>query len=251
MTAGALATGLNGKHVVITGGATGIGAAVVRAFAQQGAVVSFLDINKTVGRDLAASLGDTVAFHDVDLVDIPEVHSQLRKIAGTRGAVDVLINCAANDTRHKSEDVTPDSWRAALALNLDHQFFCTQAVLPTMRARKSGVILNFGSIAWREGLIDAVGYVAAKAAIEGLTHALAREVGADGIRVNCLLPGFVKTPRQVEKWLTPELHKRVLERQCLADFIEPEDVADVAVFLCSDAARAMTNQTIVVDAGWS
>lgn len=243
-------TGLKGKHVLITGGATGIGRAVVTAFAGQGAGVSFLDINASAGSDLAESLGAGVSFHEVDLTDPEAVRACVGALAETAGDIEVLVNGAANDMRHRTEEVTPESWRNTLSVNLDHQFFCAQAVLPAMRKNGTGVILNFGSIAWREGLADAVGYVTAKAGIEGLTHALAREAGPDGVRVNCLLPGFVRTERQVEKWLTPELHDTVMARQCLRRFTEPEDVAAVAVFLCSSAARAITNQTVVVDAGW-
>ncbi len=252
MTSGpGLKTGLAGKTVVVTGGATGIGRAVVEAFAGQGAQVSFLDINAAAGRELRDSLsGLSVSFHEVDLTNVVALQEQLAKISDTTGPIDILVNGAANDMRHDTDEVTPESWRKTLEVNLDHQFFCAQSVLPAMRRRKSGVILNFGSIACREGLKDAVGYVTAKAGIEGMTHALAREAGKHGIRVNCLLPGFVRTERQVEKWLTPELHDTVMKRQCLERFIEPEDIADVAVFLCSDAARAITNQTIVVDAGW-
>ncbi|MXU65044.1 SDR family NAD(P)-dependent oxidoreductase [Oceanomicrobium pacificus] len=245
-----LAADLDGKRSILTGGATGIGAAMVRAFAGQGAYVEFLDLNAEAGAKLASELGARVRFHHVDLTDTDALQACIGEIAGARG-VDILVNGAANDMRHKYEDVTPDSWRSTLAVNLDHQFFCAQSVLPVMRAQKAGVILNFGSIAWREGLADAVGYVTAKAGIEGLTKSLAREAGSDGVRVNCLLPGFVRTERQVEKWLTPELEATVMERQCLPRYIEPQDIADVALFLCSDAARALTNQTIVVDAGWT
>ncbi|RLJ40985.1 NAD(P)-dependent dehydrogenase (short-subunit alcohol dehydrogenase family) [Litoreibacter meonggei] len=251
MTASGLATDLAGKHVIVTGGATGIGAAVVAAFADQGARVSFLDINRDAGEALAEALEGSVTFHEADLTEVDAVQTLLTSIVDQQGCVDVLVNGAANDTRHQTAEITPEMWRKTLAVNLDHQFFCTQAVLPAMRAQKHGVILNFGSIAWREGLEDAMGYVTAKAGIEGLTRALARELGPDGIRVNCLLPGFVKTERQVEKWLTPELHKTVMERQCLKRFTEASDVADAAVFLCSNAARAVTNQTLIVDAGWA
>ncbi len=245
-----LRTNLEGKFILVTGGATGIGRAVVKAFIGQGATVAFFDINVAAGEDLALALGAFAQFHKVDLTDVTTVQKRIAALIDDQGRIDVLVNGAANDMRHTTGDVTPDSWRHTLANNLDHQFFCSQAVLPAMRERKSGVILNFGSIAWREGLEDAVGYVTAKAGIEGLTHALAREAGRDGIRVNCLLPGFVNTERQREKWLTPELHKTVMSRQCIEKFIESDDIAEAAVFLCSDAARAITNQTLIVDAGW-
>ncbi|WP_171102059.1 SDR family NAD(P)-dependent oxidoreductase [Ruegeria sp. HKCCD7255] len=241
----------SGKHVIVTGGATGIGASIVAAFARRKAQVSFLDNNVLAGERLAQSLGDDVHFADVDLSDVDRARDAIDHLCETAGRIDVLVNNAANDTRHATQDVTPESWRNTLAINLDHKFFCSQTVLPKMQMQGHGVILNFGSIAWRVGLADAVGYVTAKAAIEGLTRALAQEGGPFGVRVNCLLPGFVRTERQVEKWLTPESSKLILEQQCLKRFIEPEEIADVAVFLCSDAARAITKQTIVVDAGWS
>lgn len=186
MTAG---KGLGGRHVVVTGGASGIGAAMVRAFAETGARVTFLDIAEAAGQALADDLGDRVCFEPVDLTDLDATRETMARI-GARDPVEALVNGAANDTRHKTRDVTPESWRRTLALNLDHQFFCAQAVLPGMRARGRGVILNFGSLSFREGLVDAVGYVSAKAAIEGMTHSLAREAGPDGIRVNCLGAGL-------------------------------------------------------------
>lgn len=241
---------LSGKRVFVTGGATGIGASVVSGFAEQGALVTFFDINERAGHALAEALGDGVRYQPLDLTDLVAIKPMFEKINEMAGGIDILVNGAANDTRHATQDVTPESWRKTLAVNLDHQFFCAQAVLPAMRDAQSGVILNFGSIAWHIGLKDAVGYVASKAGIEGVTHALAREAGPDGIRVNCLLPGFVRTERQAELWLTPELHDEVMRNQCLARFNSPEDIANVALFLCSDASQAITSQTILADAGW-
>lgn len=241
---------LKDKRVVVTGGASGIGAEVVRAFAAQGARVVFLDIAVAEGRALAASLGEGVSFLPVDLTDPDAITAAFETIGDAHGPVEVLVNGAANDNRHALDDVTPESWRNTLAVNLDHQFFCAQAVLPAMRAAGAGVIVNFGSIAWRVGIPNAVGYLASKAAIEGLTHALAREEGPRGIRVNCLLPGFVKTQRQIDKWLTPAFEAEVMAAQCLPEFIAPAEIAAVVLFLCSDASRCITNQTIVADAGW-
>ncbi len=241
---------LSGKRVLVTGGATGIGASVVAGFAEQGAQVTFFDIDEGAGRALAGSLKGNVHFLPFDLTDVEAIGPVFQRIYETTGGVDVLVNGAANDTRHATQDVTPESWRKALAVNLDHQFFCAQAVLPAMRDAKSGVILNFGSVAWHVGLENAVGYVASKAGIEGITHALAREAGPDGVRVNCLLPGFVHTERQAALWLTPEMHDDVMRNQCLGRFNTPEDIANVALFLCSDASQAITNQCILADAGW-
>ncbi|WP_372803177.1 SDR family NAD(P)-dependent oxidoreductase [Paracoccus seriniphilus] len=241
---------LAGKHVAVTGGASGIGAAIVRAFCAQNARVSFFDINETVGQALEQDLSPLAQFVPLDLSH-PEKIAPAFDAAARDGAFDILINNAAHDDRHRIEDVSPQYWRDRLAVNLDHHFFCAQAVIPAMRQAGRGVIINMGSIAWRVGLEDAPAYVTAKAAIEGLSHGLARSLGRHGIRVNCVLPGFVRTQRQVEKWVTPEFEAEVLSRQCLQDFIQPEDVAAVVVMLASDSARAVTNQTVIVDAGWS
>jgi NAD(P)-dependent dehydrogenase (short-subunit alcohol dehydrogenase family) len=167
------------------------------------------------------------------------------------GPVEVLINNAAHDERHAIEDVTPAYWRERLAVNLDHQFFMAKAAAPEMAKAGSGVILNMGSCSWRLGLAGMSAYVTAKAAIEGLTRGLARELGSKGIRVNCIVPGFIKTERQVAKWLTPELEQTVLNGQCLKELIEPNEVAQMAAFLASDDARMCTNSTYAVDGGWS
>lgn len=242
---------LAGKSVAVTGGASGIGAAIAAAFHRQGARVAIFDINAAAGRQLEAELGQGARSVTLDLTDSDALSYGFSQAAAELGEFDVLVNNAAHDDRHRIEDVSPAYWRERMAVNLDHQFFAAQAVVPSMRRRQQGAIVNMSSIAWRVGLQDAPAYVAAKAAIEGLTHALARDLGPDGIRVNCVLPGFVRTARQVEKWLTPELHAAVMASQCLKRFIEPEDIAAVVLMLASDSARAVTNQTFVVDAGWS
>jgi D-xylose 1-dehydrogenase len=242
---------LNGKAVAVTGGASGIGAAITTQFHAQGAQVVAFDINVDAGRALAATLGDGIQFVALDLTDLEALAAAFAKAGAALGGFDILVNNAAHDDRHAIADVTPAYWRERLAVNLDHQFFAAQAVIPTMRRKQAGAIVNLSSIAWRVGLEMAPAYVTAKAAIEGLTHALARDLGKDGIRVNCVLPGFVRTPRQVEKWLTPELEATVMSSQCLKRFIEPDDVAAMVVMLASDTARSVTNQTLVVDAGWS
>ena len=242
---------LKGKCVAVTGGAGGIGAAIVRAFHRQGSKVAFFDIAQEAGEALSMELGEGAYFFPLDLTDLDRIPVVFNNATETMGAFDVLINNAAHDERHEIHEVTPEYWRERMSVNLDHQFFAAQSVIPAMKERGAGVILNFSSIAWRVGLESAPAYIAAKAAIEGLTHGFARELGPHGIRVNCFLPGFVRTARQVEKWLTPELAEEVMESQCLKRYIEPEDVADMVVALSSDTARAFTNQTIVVDAGWS
>lgn len=242
---------LKGKAVAVTGGASGIGAAITTLFHAQGAKVVAFDINALAGQALAAKLGGGARFVALDLTDPQALAAAFATVGYDLGGFDILVNNAAHDDRHAIADVTPAYWRERLAVNLDHQFFAAQAVIPAMRRKKTGAIVNMSSIAWRVGLEMAPAYVTAKAAIEGLTHALARDLGRDGIRVNCVLPGFVRTERQVEKWLTPELEAMVIASQCLKRFIEPADVAEMVVMLASDTARAMTNQTLVVDAGWS
>ncbi len=249
--ASAIYPDLKGKAVAVTGGASGIGAAIATAFHAQGAQVVAFDINAAAGQALAAKLGDGMGFAALDLTDPEALAAVFAKAGDALGGFDILVNNAAHDDRHAIADVTPAYWRERLAVNLDHQFFAAQAVIPAMRRKKAGTIVNMSSIAWRVGLEMAPAYVTAKAAIEGLTHALARDLGRDGIRVNCVLPGFVRTERQVEKWLTPEMEATVMSSQCLKQFIDPADVADIVVMLASDTARAVTNQTLVVDAGWS
>lgn len=251
MTQGALFLDLKGKAVAVTGGASGIGAAIVEAFHRQGAHVTAFDINAGAGHALVTRLGAGVRFVELDLTNSTALASAFATAGERSGGFDVLVNNAAHDDRHHIEDVTPAYWRERLAVNLDHQFFAAQAVIPGMRQKKAGAIVNMSSIAWRVGLEMAPAYVVAKAGIEGLTRALARDLGRDGVRVNCILPGFVRTERQVEKWLTPELEATVLKNQCLKHLIEPQDVAAVVVMMASDTARAVTNQTLVVDAGWS
>lgn len=239
------------KIVAITGGASGIGAAIVTAFQQQGAQVAFFDIDIAAGEALAASLGKKVTFIPLDITDLDALKIQFSETAKHLGDFDILVNNAAHDERHSIEDMTPEYWRDRLAVNLDHQFFAAQSVIEGMKAKGGGAIVNLGSVAWRVGLENAPAYVTAKAAVQGLTNGLARDLGPFGIRVNCLLPGFVRTQRQIDKWLTPELHDTLMANQCLKNFIEPDDIAAMVVMLASDTARAVTKQSFIVDAGWS
>jgi NAD(P)-dependent dehydrogenase (short-subunit alcohol dehydrogenase family) len=164
--------------------------------------------------------------------------------------VQVLVNNAANDDRHQIEDVTPQYWDDRIAVNLRHLFFCTQAVVPAMRAAKTGVIINLGSISWHLGLPSIPLYQTAKAGIEGMTRALARDLGEDNIRVTCVVPGGVRTPRQMALWHTPDEEQRILAQQCLKARVEPHDVAALILFLASDDARMCTAHEYFVDAGW-
>jgi NAD(P)-dependent dehydrogenase (short-subunit alcohol dehydrogenase family) len=239
---------LKGKRVVITGGGTGIGAGLVEAFAAQGAQIAFVDINAAAGEALSASLPGT-HFRACDLRDLDATAATLAELSGLLGGVDVLLNNAANDDRHTIDDVTPAYWDDRMATNLRHQFFVAQAVLPGMKAQGSGVILNFGSISWHLGLPDLVLYQTAKAAIEGMTRAMARDLGADNIRVNTIVPGNVDTPR-LKQWYTPEGEAEIMAAQCLKARIQPADVAALCLFLASDDGAMCTGHDYFVDAGW-
>lgn len=244
---------LRDKRVVVSGGGTGIGAAFVTAFARQGAQVFFIDIADDASRALAHSLRDAVyppAFLHCDLTDLQALTATFAAIASSGGAVDILINNAANDDRHAVADVSAAYWDQRMAVNLRHQFFCAQAVAPGMQARGGGVILNLGSISWHVALPDLALYMTAKAGIEGLTRGLARDLGVHGIRVNCIIPGAVRTPRQTELWHTPDEEAKILASQLLRERVEPEDVAALALFLASDNAARCTGRDYFVDAGW-
>lgn len=241
---------LRKRVVVVTGGASGIGAAVVEAFAGQGARVAFLDLAEPEGEALAERLGATVTFHACDLTDIEVLRTAVARITEELGSVDVLVNNAGNDMRHVTEEVTPESWDQTMAVNLKHQFFMSQAVLPSMKAKGAGSIVNMSSIAWMIPSIGLPVYVTAKAAIVGMTRTLAHEVGHTGVRVNCVLPGAIATERQRRLWLTPEYEAEVLARQAIKRLIEPEEVARMVLFLAADDSTGITNQSFIVDGGW-
>lgn len=248
----ALYPSLEGRVVVITGGASGIGAGLTEGFVLQGARVVCLDVAESAGLEQMDSLPGgkpPPRFMRCDLTDLDEVARVFAEIEAEYGGVDVLVNNAANDDRHVIGDVTPAYWDDRIAVNLRHQFFATKAVAETMRARGSGVVLNLGSIAWHLGLPNLSIYETAKAGIEGMTRALARELGPDGVRVCCIVPGNVKTPRQ-DQWYTPEQEAELVAAQCLRLRIKPSDVTAMALFLASDDARACTGHEYFVDAGW-
>lgn len=238
---------LSGKRVLITGGGSGIGAGLVEAFAAQGSDVTFFDIAEEDSRAIAERFG--ARFERADLTDIAATQATIAALIVEGGAFDVLINNAANDDRHKIADVTEAYWDDRLNVNLKHHFFCAQAVIAGMRAKGAGAIVNLGSISWHLALPDLVLYQTCKAAIEGLTRALARDLGPDNIRVNCIVPGNVRTPRQLQ-WYTPEGEAEIVAAQCLKGRLVPEDVAALALFLASDDSRLMTGHEYFVDAGW-
>ncbi|ART63344.1 SDR family NAD(P)-dependent oxidoreductase [Kushneria marisflavi] len=235
---------LKGRRVVVTGGGSGIGEGIVRAFAEQGSEVHFLDIIDEAAA-LAESLGEHVHFHRCDLTDPRALDQVLADI----GTVEVLVNNAANDDRHRLEDVTPEYWDDRMAINLRHQALSVRAVAAGMRAQGRGSIINMGSISWHLGQPGMVLYETAKAAIEGLTRALASELGSDGIRVNCVIPGNIKTPRQ-SRWYTPEDEAQIVAEQKLKVRLHPHHVASMVLFLASDAAGGCTAHNYWVDGGW-
>ncbi|MEO7495716.1 MAG: SDR family oxidoreductase [Massilia sp.] len=245
--------GIADKCVVITGGGTGIGAALVDAFAHQGARVYFLDIADAASEALATRLADCAhqpVFLHCNLMDITALEAAFAHIDQVAGPVQVLINNAANDDRHAIGDISERYWDDRMAVNLRHQFFCAQAVSKGMAANGGGVILNFGSISWHLAMANMTLYMTAKAAIEGMTRGLARDLGADRIRVNSIIPGAVRTPRQEALWHSPEDAAKILEAQCLHEQVEVEDVAALALFLASDNAARCTGRDYFVDAGW-
>ncbi|USX29701.1 SDR family oxidoreductase [Oxalobacteraceae bacterium OTU3CINTB1] len=240
---------LAGKRVVVTGGGSGIGAGIVEAYARQGARVTFLDIAEADSRALEATLSTLAVppkYLHCDLTNL----DVLAKTFADIGTVDILINNAANDDRHNLEDVTPAYWEGRMAVNLRHQYFCAKAVAQGMREQGGGVILNFGSISWHLALPDLTLYMMAKAAIEGMTRGLARDLGPDNIRVNCIIPGGVRTPRQEALWHTPDEEARILAGQCLKKRVQVDDVAAITLFLSSDSASACSGREYFVDAGW-
>ena len=244
---------LAGKRVVITGGGSGIGGELTRAFAGQGARVVFLDIAEEASRALEQELRESrnpPTFTRCDLTDLDELKAVFDRIDQELGGVDILLNNAANDDRHEIEDVTPAYWDSRMNVNLRHKFFCTQAVLPGMKERGHGVILNFGSISWHLPHTQLHLYMTAKAGIEGMTRALAREVGKHGIRANTVVPGAVRTPRQQALWHNPDEEARILAGQCIPERVEMEDVAALALFLASSNARHCSGREYFVDAGW-
>jgi NAD(P)-dependent dehydrogenase (short-subunit alcohol dehydrogenase family) len=244
---------LAGKTVLITGGGSGIGAAIVRRFAQQKAKVAFIDIKQAESHALAEALareGATVRFEHADLTDIAALRAAIGRVREAFGPVRILVNNAAHDERHPTPEVTPEYWDERIAVNLKHQFFAAQAVLPDMQAAQEGVIINFGSVSWMVGQGGMAAYTAAKSAVLGLTRSLARDYGPDNIRVNAIAPGWIMTQRQMEKWLTPAGEAELMQRQCLKRKLQPDEIARFTVFLASEEASACTNQHYVVDGGW-
>ncbi len=242
---------LKDRTVLVTGGASGIGEAIVRAFAGQGARVGFLDIDVEGGAKLASEFeADRVAFEACDLRDIAALRSAISAVSTRFGPITILVNNAARDDRHDMDTVTPEYWDERMATNLKHQFFAAQAVAPGMREAGGGAIVNIGSVSWMIGQGGMPCYTTAKSAVQGLTRSLARDLGPANIRVNTVVPGWIMTQRQIDLWLTPESEAELMQRQCLKRKLMPEDVAKTVLFFASDEAGACTNQSYIVDGGW-
>jgi NAD(P)-dependent dehydrogenase (short-subunit alcohol dehydrogenase family) len=245
---------LKDRAVIVTGGATGIGESIVTHFARQGSRVAFLDIQDRPAEELTTALASEgcprpLYFH-CDLTDLAALQVVVKQAIDALGSIDVLVNNAANDQRHSVEEVTPAFFDTSIATNLRPQFFAIQAVIPAMRSAGRGSIVNMSSISW---MIPSTGvplYVAAKAAIVGLTRTLAHELGPHNIRVNAVLPGAIVTEKQRRLWYTPEYKAEIMASQALKRDILPDDVARLVLFLAADDSSAITNQSYIIDGGW-
>jgi len=240
---------LKDRVVFITGGASGIGATFVTSFHAQGCKVAFVDLKQADGDALMDRLGGNAWFKQCDVTDVTALQGAIAEAGKALGPVTVLINNVANDTRQVTAEMTPETWHKDLAVNLDPVFIAATAVYPMMKQAGGGSIVNVSSINALLGPEKLAGYVAAKGAINSLSKTLAREWGPDKVRVNALSPGWVITPRQLELWLTPEAEAEWMKLTALKDRIMPEDIANAALFLASDASRMLTGQNIVVDGG--
>jgi NAD(P)-dependent dehydrogenase (short-subunit alcohol dehydrogenase family) len=239
----------------VSGGGSGIGAAIVEHFVQQGSRVAFVDIDEAASQALCHRLSkadrQSLLYIHCDVRDIDALRAAIARSQDSLGDISVLVNNAARDDRHRLEDVTVEYWDERLAVNLRHQFFAAQAVAKQMKRLGGGSIINFGSISWMTRTGGMPAYTAAKAAIGGLTRGLARDLGPFNIRVNTVVPGWVMTDRQRALWLTPEGERQMDENQCLPGRLLPEDLARMVLFLAADDSRLCTAQNFIVDAGWA
>jgi len=241
---------LAGKTVVISGGGSGIGEVIVQEFARQKSKVFFLDVAETVSKALVDKLGDGVQFIRCDVTDLDALRAVLADVEAKAGPVTVLVNNAANDDRHKVEDVTPEYWENRIAVNLRHLYFASQAVSAGMKRAGGGSIINLGSVSWHSAIEHLSIYETAKAGIEGMTRAMARDFGESNIRVNCVVPGAIRTPRQMQLWHTPEEEAKILAQQCIKRRVDPIHVAAMVLFLASNDAAMCTAHNYWVDGGY-
>ena len=245
---------LNDAVVLITGGATGIGASMVEQFARQGARVAFLDLDDAGASKLIERLPPEAicapVFLHCDLTDIAALRSAIQQLEARLGAIRVLVNNAANDDRHQWAEVTPEYWDDRMRVNLKHYFFAMQAVSPGMTRAGGGSIVNLSSISWMIPSTGLPAYITAKAGIVGLTRTMAHELGSANIRVNAVSPGAILTERQRRLWMTPQYIADVMQKQCLKRELQPDDVARLVLFLAADDSSGISGQNFVVDGGW-
>ena len=245
---------LENKRVFITGGGSGIGASIVEHFCEQNSEVYFIDINEEASNKLVSKCKNKKLaipnFIKCDLLNIKELQNTISKIISEKGPIEILINNAANDERHKIEDVTEEFWNNRMNINLRHYFFTVQSVREAMIKNNSGAIVNIGSASWMIGQGGMAAYTAAKSGVVGLTRSFARDLGEYNIRVNSVVPGWTITERQLEKWLTPESEADMMKKQCIKKRLMPSDISKAVLFFSSDQSSGCTNQSYVVDNGW-
>lgn len=243
---------LRGRRVFVTGGGSGIGAAIVRAFVAQGALVAFVDVDDSASAATAARCAADAApwWRHCDVRDVPALQAAMADAAAALGDFHVLVNNVAADDRHTLASVTPAMYDERIAVNQRAAFFALQAVVPGMQRLGGGSVVNIGSFGWQIKTADYPCYAVAKSSVNGLTRGTAAALGRDRIRINTVTPGWVMTERQVQRWLTPEGEADIARNQCLPDRVQPEDVAAMVLFLASDQSRACTAQEFTVDGGW-
>lgn len=245
---------LKDRAVFVTGGGSGIGASIVEHFCAQGSKVAFVDIAREASEALVKAIGGkglpAPLFIECDITNIPALQKAIADAKQKQGPIRVLVNNAAHDQRHPIDTVTPEYWDDRYAVNLKHQFFAAQAVYKDMAAAGGGAIVNLGSTSWVIGQGGMPCYTSAKSAVAGLTRALARDFGPLNIRVNCILPGWIMTERQLKLWLTPEGEEELMKRQCLKRKLVPADIARTVLFFAAEDSGACTNQNYIVDGGW-
>jgi NAD(P)-dependent dehydrogenase (short-subunit alcohol dehydrogenase family) len=245
---------LKDKSVFITGGGSGIGAAITESFAHQGSKVTFVDIDEKASnalvKQVAKEHGHRPRFRACDIRKVPDLKRAIAETVAAQGPIDVLVNNAARDDRHAWDVVDEAYWDEFMAVTLRHMFFATQAIAPEMAGRGGGAIINFGSVSWKMKTGGFPIYTAGKAAVHGLTTSAARDYGKQNVRVNTVVPGWVMTERQLKLWVTPEGEATIDRQQCLAGRLMPIDIARMVLFLASDDARMCSGQEFIVDAGW-
>ena len=245
---------LENKRVFITGGGSGIGASIGEHFCEQNSEVYFIDINEESSNKLVSKCKNKKLaipnFIKCDLLNIKELQNTISKIISEKGPIEILINNAANDERHKIEDVTEEFWNNRMNINLRHYFFTVQSVREAMIKNNSGAIVNIGSASWMIGQGGMAAYTAAKSGVVGLTRSFARDLGEYNIRVNSVVPGWTITERQLEKWLTPESEADMMKKQCIKKRLMPSDISKAVLFFSSDQSSGCTNQSYVVYNGW-